>query len=356
MKRICYFSHTKDMPPRDIVYLEGLKQNGVEIVECKDSSSSWKKFWALYKKYKKIKDNHDLVLVGYSGHTLVPFVKLISNKKIIFNAIGSLYEGKIVSRDQKGLFGLKSIYYWLIDFLAFRSASLSLVETNKQKNYLIRKFFLSSKKLTRAWTGVDETKFFYNPAIKKSTAFTVLFRGAFMPESGIECAIEAANILKDKGINFKIIGYGMAADNVRFLIEKYKLANIEWITEKLAAEKLAEKMQECHLSLGQLSNHERLQRTVPFKAFESIAMKIPYLTARNPGILELLKEEETCFCINPADPKDLAKKIMELRNNQGLIKKVAESAYQLYQKELRPVQLARHLLDTIKARGWTSLE
>ena len=356
MKRIYYFSHTKDTPPRDMVYLEGLVQNGIEIIECKDSSSSWKKFLALYKKYKKIRGGHDLIWVGYSGHTLVPFIKLISNKKIIFNALGSLYEGKVVSRGQKGLLGLKSVYYWLIDFLAFHSASLSLVETNEQKKYLARKFFLPDEKLTRAWTGVEKTKFFYNPTIKKTDIFTVLFRGAFMPESGIEYAVEAANILKNKNINFRIIGHGIVADKVKNLIEKYQLANIEWITEKLAAGKLAEKMQECHLSLGQLSDHERLQRTVPFKVFESIAMKIPYLTARNPGILELLKENETCFCANPADPEDLAKKIVELRNNPELIKKVAESAYQLYQKELQPVQLARHLLDIIKARGWASLE
>src|SRR3989344_6303624 len=103
MKRIYYFSHAKDTPPRDIVYLEGLVQNGIEIIECKDSSSSWKKFLALYKKHKKIKRDYGLILVGYSGHTLVPFVKLISNKKIIFNALGSLYEGKVVSRGQNWL-------------------------------------------------------------------------------------------------------------------------------------------------------------------------------------------------------------------------------------------------------------
>ncbi|HEY4475068.1 MAG TPA: glycosyltransferase [Candidatus Paceibacterota bacterium] len=346
--KICYFTLTKDVPTRDAVYLNGFRQNGVEIVECKDNSPSWRKFLVLYKKHHLLKNDYDILFIGYTAHILVPFTRLVSRKKIVFNALGSLYEGKIISRGQKGLFGLKSVYCWLIDFLAFHSASLSLVETNEQKKYLTKKFFLPDKKITRAWTGVEETIFFHNSTIKKLGIFTVSFRGVFMPESGIEYAIEAANILKNKNINFRIIGHGIEADKVKNLIEKYQLANIEWITEKLVAVELAEKIQECHLSLGQLSNHERLQRTIPFKAFESIAMKIPYLTARNPGILELLKENETCFCANPADPEDLAKKIIELKNNPTMTANVAENAYQLYRRELRPEQLARHLLNSLK--------
>ncbi len=345
--RICYLNLTKGMPPRDSVYLGGLKENGVEVVECYDSSPSWKKFWNLFKKHRAVAGNYDLLWVGYTAHIIVPFARLISRKKVIFNALASLYEGIIVSRGQGSPFSPRGIYCWLADFLVFHCASLSLVESDEQKKYIARKFFVNEKKLLRAWTGVDDSIFFYDPAIKKLPIFTVLFRGGFLPESGIERALEAAKILENEDINFRIIGWGMLEGRVEEMIKKLELKNVEWVRKKLPLEELRVKMQECHLSLGQLSNHDRLNRTIPHKAFESIAMKIPYLTARNKGILELLKENETCFCCNPADAEDLAQKILELKNKPEFRRRITEGAYQLYLRELTSKILAKKVLDLL---------
>jgi glycosyltransferase involved in cell wall biosynthesis len=335
-----YINLTKEIPPRDKIYLDGFRKNGVEIEEYIDNSEALKKFWRIFKKHHAIAGNYDLMLVGYTAHILVPFARLISRKKIIFNALGSLYEGIIVSRGQGSPFSLRGIYCWLVDFLAFHCASLSLVESNEQKKYIARKFFVNEKKLLRAWTGADDNAFFYDSAIKKLSTFTVLFRGGFLPESGIEYALEAAKILENEDINFRIIGWGMLERKVEEMIKKLELKNVEWIRKKLPLEELRVKMQECHLSLGQLSDHERLGRTIPHKAFESIAMKLPYLTARNKAVLELLTEKEMCFCGNPADAQDLAKKILEIKNNQSLADKIAENAYWFFNKSLTPKFLA----------------
>lgn len=346
--KICYFTLTKEIPTRDIVYLDGFRQNGVEIIECKDSSPSWRKFLALYKKHKLLKNNYDVLFVGYASHILVPFARLISNKKIVFNALGSLYEGIVLSRKQYGLLGLRALYCLLIDFVAFHSASLILVETNEQKEYLKKKYFLPDHKLIRAFTGTDENKFFYDPGVKKLPDFTVLFRGGLLPESGVEYAIEAAHILNSNGIKLRIIGNGMMANKTEKLIKDYGLNNVEWLSEKLTDKDLRIKMQECHLSLGQLSSHDRLNRTIPHKAFESLAMKLPYLTARNRAVLELLKENETCFCCNSADAKNLAEKILEIKNNHELLERLADNAYQLHLKELTPKILTQNLILNIK--------
>ena len=85
--RICYFSFTKNIHARDAVYLRGLKENGVEIIECRDSSPGWIKYWRLYKKHRVLRNSYDVLMVGYTGHVLVPLARLISNKKIIFNAL-----------------------------------------------------------------------------------------------------------------------------------------------------------------------------------------------------------------------------------------------------------------------------
>jgi glycosyltransferase involved in cell wall biosynthesis len=51
--------------------------------------------------------------------------------------------------------------------------------------------------------------------------------------------------------------------------------------------------------------------------------------------------------VNLADSKDLAEKIMELKNSPELRKKIAENGYQLYKEKLSPRALGKELLDII---------
>ncbi len=346
--KILYLNLTEKIHTRDSVYLNGLKKLGVNIIECRDWSPGLKKFWNLYKKHNALKDAYDIILVGFSGHILVPFAKLISPKPVIFNALSSLYDGIIISRKKYGFLGWQIIYCWLIDWLAFNSADLSLLDTNARKKFISHKFRVPTHKLTRLWTGVDDSIFIYDPMIPKLSTFTVLFRGALMPESGIEYLLEAAAILRSEKVHFRILGSGYLAPLVENKIKQLKLNNIEWITELLPWKELTTKMQECHLSLGQLSDNQRQQFHVPFKTIESMALKIPYcITSNSRGILEFLKDGKTCITVKPADPNNLANKILWAKNNPNEIRQVAENAYQLFKKDFTTPILAQKLKDIL---------
>lgn len=345
--KLCYLNITPSIPPRDAVYLRGMRESGIEIVEIMDNTKGLKKFWRIYKKYKALPGTHDLVWVGYTAHILVPFVWLISSKKIIFNALTSMYEGMIISRAQARKISVRAACYWVLDFIVFHLADLSLVESTAQKEHIKKFFFVSDKRLLKSWTGVDDRMFYFDPRIKKAPDFTVLFRGGFLPESGIEYAIEAAQILKNEDIKFRIIGDGLMANSVAGLIKKYNLNNVEWLRGKMDSSELRMKMLECHLCLGQLSNHDRLKRTIPHKVFESLAMKIPYLTSRTPAILELVKEDDTCFCFAPADVPALAEKIIALKQNPSIMERVAQNGYQLFERELQPKHLVKDIIQHI---------
>lgn len=342
---ICYINLTQNIPPRDAVYFRGLKEAGVKIIECNDSSPSWKKFWVIFKKHRAIKNDYAILWVGYSGHILVPFARLISRKKIVFNSMGSLYDGIIESRKKYGFLGLKIPYIWLIDWLAFHGTDLTLVGTNTMKEYIARKFFVPKNKLIRIWTGADDAVFAYNLNTQKSTEFTVLFRGGLLPEAGIEHLIKAARILQREPVRFKIVGFGVDSPLVARMLKEFDSRNVDWISDRFPQKELPDKMRGCHISLGQLENHKRQNFYIPFKIFESMAMKIPLLVARASGPMELLTENKTCFCFNPADAQDLAEKILWAKNSYSTAQKIAENAYQLYLRELTPKILARRVLE-----------
>ncbi|MDE2218373.1 MAG: glycosyltransferase [Patescibacteria group bacterium] len=346
--KICYISVVKPIYPRDISVLDGLKKLGIEVYELYDDSPHLKKIWRLWKRHREIKNRYDFIIIGYTGYVLIPFFRFFTRKRIIFNALCSLYEGCIISRGEKRI--RKKIYFSLIDFIAFHFSSMVSVESDSQKEFIAKRYFLKKTKIITVRTGTIDNYFLYDPKVEKNKIFTVLFRGNLMPESGIQHAIEAAIILKNRAdIKFKILGNGNNYWNekVSRMINENSLDNVDWIKDKLSFEELKYRMLQSHLSLGQLGNHSRLARTIPHKVFDSLALKIPILTARNKAVLELLEENATCFCFNPADSKDLARKILEIKDQTQLREDVRERAYKLYKENLTSKTLAKKLIDLI---------
>lgn len=341
--KICYFGiYDRDLA-RNKVYIDGLKQNNAEIIECFDDSPGLIKFYRLFFKHWKIRKAYDVMIVGYAGHILMPFAKLICRKPIILNAMTSLHEVTVIARKKNS--GLAAWRILLIDWLAFRLADLSLVETNRQKEYLVKKFRIKPDKFIRLFIGADDSIFYPDGSVEKNNKFTVMFRGKFLPEAGVRHVISAAKILEKEEIKFIIRGRGPLEKEIEEQIKILDLKNIELISAKLETDELRRKMLTAHVSIGQMEDDERLERTIPYKAFEALALKLPYISGDAPGAKELFKDRENCLMVNLADPKDLADKILELKNNPELRKKIAENGYELYKKRLTPKALGKELLD-----------
>ena len=100
----------------------------------------------------------------------------------------------------------------------------------------------------------------------------------------------------------------------------------------------------CQISLGQFENNLRLERTIPHKCYETLAMNLPYVTAGTPAILEILKDGISSMLVNLADPKDLAEKILMLKNNPDLMGNIAENGYKLYQEKFTPKNTVKDIL------------
>lgn len=348
IKKVIYLTHTRPDYSLNLVLIKGLRENGVEVADCfiKDRGASG--FLKALSFYRKNIRNSGAVIIGYDSPALAVFIRPFCRKKIVYNAFLSVYERMIVSRELAVPYSVKAVYYWLLDFLAVHFSDLIRLESSSQVDYFNKLFKVSKKKMYRSWVGVDEDSFYYDPSVVKSDVFTVLFRGALMPEAGVEYVVRAAKILENKNINFIIMGGGVLLDKIKKLTNELKPANLEHIIDYVPYDKLRERMQGCHLSLGQLSDHDRLTRTTPLKLFESLSMKLPYLTAPNTGILELLKSDETCITCDSANAQSLAEKIIWARDNPGELERIAKGGYNLYQTQLRLRALAKNLLDRIE--------
>jgi len=344
---ICYFGIYDPNLSRNKVYISALKKGGVKVIECNDCSSGFRKYINLFIKHQKIRNQYDIMVVGYGGWLVVPLARILSRKPIIFDALCSLYDADVISRGFSK-FSIKYLITIILDFMAFQFADIILFESYKQIDFIARRYRVNPRKCFRLFTGVDEESFFFDPKISKRDEFTVLFRGRFLPEAGVQYIIKAANLLQDYGVNFLIIGFGFEEKKIENLIRDYAPRNIQWIKTYLPTNELRNLMLSCHISLGQFEKNERLERTIPHKAFESLAMKLPYVTGRADGIRELLEDKKTCLLVNLADPSDLADKILQLKNNEEFRNYLAENGYELFKKKFSSDVLGGEFLQIIK--------
>ena len=176
------YINIKNIYPFDRHIIDGLRENGHKVDEVCISKEGFKKYIILIKIMLTGKQSYDAIFIGYpSPHFAVcaGIIGFLKRQKIIFNAVSTQYESNIISRGVKK-FSFRAIKFWLIDFVSFHIVWKVLLESNSQIEYASTLTLTSPKKLIRSWTGVNEKDFFINPTVKKSDAFTVVFRGRFL--------------------------------------------------------------------------------------------------------------------------------------------------------------------------------
>lgn len=347
--KLLYIGFSQPNSSIDGVYIKGLTQNGVDVRAHFSPVDSWGRYREVIKIFREHKGRVDALIVGYATPQAAIMLRLLTRKPIIYNALCSEYERKIISRGLARRVSLKAMYYWCLDFFACACANFVMLETQHQIDFFHSFFRPPRSKFFLAWTGVDDEKFKLITGMGKYDEFTVLFRGRFLPEAGADVAVKAAKLLEESGVKFIILGNGMELPSVQKVIDELQPRNLVLRTAFLPDDELFEAMQRSHLSLGQLADHDRLKRTIPHKAYESLSLGLPYLTARNPAVMELLREGETCLACNPGDAEDLAKKILWAKDHPQELARIADNGHAFYQQQLTPRILAGKLLEHLEA-------
>ncbi len=326
--RFLYFGIYDPDFSRNRIYMRALRNAGHEIIECRDNTRGLLKYIRLAQRLRALKGSYDVTIVGYPGHIVVPLARLFGAAPVVSDLLGSLSDAAQHTYDA-GFF----VRTWLswVDRLAIACSDAVLVDSEAQKEYLQRRYG-SGKKYRVVYTGADEEVF--GPRgerdVTHTEPFVVLFRGRLIPQSGLMHILDAAEGLKnDKRFAFRIIGYGPLLEVVRE--RAGGLPNVEFISEHLSFDAMRLLMLDADVSLGQFGDNERSDRNIPHKAFESISMGIPYVTARVPGISELLENEVSCLMV-PLENSEAIKVALErLRDDRTLGVRLAESARAVYE-------------------------
>ena len=305
--------------------------------------NSWESLISFARQILKANKKTDYYVIMNPSQFLTPIVRFLTFKEIILDSGWPLTEKsrsiKITTTEKVQRF--KS---WVIDFVSMHLANLVLLESQLQKERTSHRFKIKRKKLEVSLTGVDEEAFSFSVHGEKlpDQKFKVGFRGRYTLEAGLEVLAETTLLCTDQDISFLVL-----APNIPNHIKFGENTDIE---NRIFAskEEMANLLISCDVLLGQLSDHPRLDVTIPHKAFEAALMGKPYLTSRATGIQEFLLEGAEAEYFVAGNAVDLLKKIEKLKADKEYRQLLSENILKKYKEMASEEAIGNNFLDLLK--------
>ncbi len=321
--------------------LKALTRQGFEVIGCFPPDRSFRHYPKLILKAIFHARRCDVIIVGFYGQLILPFMRLYLFKPIIFDMYVATYDTMIQDRAVAKPGSIKAWLYKAGDIIACRLSTVIILETQDHIRDFARKFRVPKEKFQRIFLAVDGDKIFPVAGNNKGH-FLVHFHGEYAPFHGVEYIIRAAHLLRNENINFQIVGRGITFERDVALAGELGLQNIRFI-DPVPYEELRTLMAKADICLGIFGGNERMLRVTTNKVIESIAMKKPLITGRNEPVQELLRHEESVYLVERANAGALADAILHLKKNAGLRERIAENGYKVFRQYCTIDQLGESL-------------
>jgi len=254
---------------------------------------------------------NQIIVVGSGSQRLAILMRIFGLKRFIFDMGWTLTESYLSNRAKISILKITKIYF--LDLLSIHLSSKILVESQQQKIYVAKTFFVKMDKLHVSFTGFDDTKYNRIQPVRPvevviPEAF-ILFRGKRNAESGME--------------NIAALTRNPIFEDVKFLIAtNKKLDDLNWgpnvtfITRRIEDAELAWLFLNCKLSLGQLSNSRRLRNTIPHKVFEACYFGTVNVLIKNSAA-HLLLGDSACVAVELGE--ELARTLHNTLGDYGIM-------------------------------------
>lgn len=197
------------------------------------------------------------------------------------------------------------------------------------------KFFPHEKNMEMAKQfGIDTSK------------FNVIHFGSMGRANGLQYIIEAAKCLHDRGddsVRFLFMGSGATEPIIKKLAEYYGLNNVQFLGNH-KMDVVSEVVNLCDASITTFLNLPVLKTNSPNKLFDSLSAGIPIIVNSAGWTKELVEKQECGFYADVEKPEELATKLLEIKDNEELLKKWGNNArglsLKVYDKDILAAQVA----------------
>jgi glycosyltransferase involved in cell wall biosynthesis len=345
--KVCYIAGREASYSRTHNILTALRNAGFEVETCLPPDKSFRHYPGLILEFLRKKRGCDLVVVGFYGQLLMPFVRLFTRKPILFDVYISTFGTMVHDREAAAATSWKAKLYWLFDHLSMRLADRIILETRDHIRGYAREYRVPAAKFEQLFLVADDSVIYPRPHQNADGKFLVHFHGEYAPFHGVQYIFRAAKLLENENVHFQIIGKGITYERDRKLADELQLKNITFI-DWVPYSELADYMSRAEVCLGFFGDNPRTLRVLTNKVIETIAVRRPLISAKTAPVQELLKDGESALLIERANPEALADAIRRLKNDPALRQQIAENGYQVFLKHCTQQVFAARLKTIIE--------
>lgn len=165
-----------------------------------------------------------------------------------------------------------------------------------------------------------------------------------------EFLLDAAKILleaKRSDIQVLLIGEGQLKDKLKMRAQEEKIQNVIFL-DLMPKTSLIGYVQNALASVVPLKPLPVFDTSSPNKLFESMAAGVPVIQTTQGWIKDFVQEQKVGFTINGNEPRELAEKLIFLKDNPEAANEMANRARQAAIQFFDKDQLAAKMLDILK--------
>lgn len=327
--KICFFGIYDSTYSRNNILLTGLREIGVEVIECRADWRDKKRYIKLWKALKALHNQYDCVYVAYPSPVATILARFISSKPIISDAFYSMFEAVVYDRKEIVWWHPRAMKLLIVDWLGIMFSHASITDTEGNRQYWLSWFGVNKDKIHVVYLGVNYQ--FYHPLhyVSKNNKDYILinWHGKYIPVQGTHKIIEVARLCADNPkLRFRLIGIGQEYKRTKDLAESYKLRNIEFVSRApVPPSELNKYMAEADVILGIFGDTAKGQRAVPNKVYEGLASGKAVITMDTPAIREIFSDDEILLVDN--DINSIVDGIKMLANNKERRANLAKNGY-----------------------------
>jgi glycosyltransferase involved in cell wall biosynthesis len=353
--RICFFGTYDPDYSRTRVLLSGLRQNGVDVVECRIGRRGTSRLGAyreLMRRFRAIPDRRfDLLCVAFPGHTAVWLARTLAwRTPLAFDALLSLYDSNVGDRKLYSRVSLRALRDWLLDFANVHLADLVCVDTRLHAAYFTRCFLARERSILVVPVGADDALFHPGTSVRPARDRGIVhFHGTYIPLHGIPHILEAARLLRHEPLTFRLLGDGQEYARVRATAREHALSNVEFVG-RVPPSELPRFIDDSDICLGIFGDSAKARRVIPNKVYECLAMGKPVVTARTPAVLERFSEESLELC-EPANGRSLAAHVKALWGNRPRREALGAAGLRVFRERLTPARIAADFLASVRCHA-----
>lgn len=354
--------------PRTRVLIAGLRERGVEVVECHRpvweltrhkageflsparlpaTAARYARAWAAIAAAQRRLGPVDAVVAGYPAQLDAPFAAAIARSRrvpLIVDAMISLSDTLGGDRARVGRLAGASLER--LDRYAVRKADLLVTDTASHAEYFSQRLGAEPGRLGIVPVGAEPGLFPHTP--QPAGEPHALFYGKLSPLHGLETVLAAARVPATPPL--RLIGDGQLRPWLEAELARERpprLEHVDWVPyEQLGAELGA-----AAICLGIFGASEKAQRVVPNKVYQAMSVGRPIVTADTPGARELLSDGENALLVPAGDPHALAAAMSRLAADAELRRRLGENAQRRFQELGSPTAVAGRLLESLARIG-----